>query len=97
MKEAGYRTFDKWWDESYDTETNHMIRFKKIIDIIDWVESKSHEELFEIYQEMKTVLEHNFWTAVDNTQTGTLSCAVDPDQAVSISWDSEWSKEEFKK
>lgn len=97
MKEAGYRTFDKWWDESYDTETNHMIRFKKIVDIIDWVESKSYEELFEIYQEMKPVLEHNFWTAVDNTQTGTMSSAADPDQAVSISWDSEWSKEEFKK
>ncbi len=96
MKEAGYRTFDKWWDESYDTETNHLKRFKKIVEIIDWVETKSYEELFEIYQEMFPVLEHNFWNAVDNTQTGTMSGAADPENAVSVSWDSEWSKEEFE-
>lgn len=97
MKEAGYKTFDRWWDESYDLEHNHMIRFKKIVEIIDYIESLSYEQLFDMYQEMIPVLEHNFWNAVDNTQTGTLSEAVDPDNAVSISWDSEWSKEEFNK
>jgi len=96
MKDAGYQTFDKWWDESYDTEENHLIRFKKIVEIIDWIETKSYEELFEMYQEMLPVLEHNLWTAIDNTQTGTMTSAIDPDNAVSISWDSEWSKEEFK-
>ena len=95
MRDAGYRTFDKWWDESYDTETNHLLRFKKITDILNDIQNKSHDELFEIYQDMEKVLEHNFWNAVDNTQTGTMSAAMDPDNAVSISWESEWSNKEF--
>lgn len=95
MKEAGYRTFDKWWDESYDTTENHLLRFKKIVDIIDWIESRTHDELYEMHQDMEKVLEHNFWTAVDNTQTGTMSAAMDPDNTVSISWESEWSNKEF--
>ena len=97
MKDAGYRTFDKWWDESYDTTENHLLRFKKIVDIIDWIESRTHDELYEMHQDMEKVLEHNFWTAVDNTQTGTMSAAMDPDNTVSISWESEWSNKEFDK
>ena len=95
MKEFGYRTFDKWWDESYDNEENHLIRFKKIFEILDWIETLPYEELTKMYHEMENVLEHNFRQAIDNTQTGTMSSAIDPDNAVSISWDSEWSKVEF--
>ena len=60
----------------------HLLRFKKIVDIADWIESRTHDELLEIHKDMEIVLEHNFWTAVDNTQTGTMTSAMDPDNAV---------------
>lgn len=98
MREVyGYKTFNKWWDESYDLEENHLKRFKKIIDILDWIETLPYDKLLEMHNEMHSVLEYNFWKAVDNTQTGCQTPAPDPEQAVSMSWDSEWSKEEFKK
>ena len=96
MKEFGFKTFDKWWDESYDSEENHLVRFRKVFEILDWIETLSYDELFSMHNDMKSVLEHNFIQAIDNTQTGTMSSAIDPDNAVSISWDNEWSKVEFK-
>lgn len=95
LKTFGYETFDKWWDESYDEEENHMIRFKKIVEVIDYIQSLSYTKLNKIIKEMQPILEHNFMQAIDNTQTGTLSASPDPSKAVSISWGSEWAKNEF--
>lgn len=59
LKTFGFQTFDKWWDESYDREEDHYTRLIKIFDIIDYINSKSLEELNAIYQDMKTVIKHN--------------------------------------
>jgi hypothetical protein len=59
LKTFGFKTFDRWWDESYDTETNHHKRITKIFDIIDYINSKSIDELTIIYSEMEDILEHN--------------------------------------
>lgn len=59
LKTFGFKTFDRWWDESYDQEEDHEKRLLKIFDIIDYINSKSFEELQEIYNEMESVLEHN--------------------------------------
>ena len=59
LKTFGFQTFDKWWDESYDQEEDHYARLIKIFDIIDYINSKSLEELNAIYQDMKTVIKHN--------------------------------------
>lgn len=67
MKEFGYKSFDKWWDESYDQCESHFERILKIYEIIKWLDTLSYDELFNMYEEMKPVLDHNFDIAISNT------------------------------
>ena len=60
IKSLGFKTFDRWWDESYDTVENHQDRLKKIFDVIDYINSKPIEELKTIYEEMHEILDHNY-------------------------------------
>lgn len=58
-KKLGFKTFDKWWDESYDLEENHSKRLKKVFELIDYINSKSIEELNIMYNEMIPILRYN--------------------------------------
>jgi hypothetical protein len=60
LKEEGYKTFDEFWDESYDDCENHESRLMKIFDVIDFIDSKSIDELCEMYVQMKPILKHNY-------------------------------------
>ena len=59
IQDMGWKTFDKWWDESYDSESNHEKRLYKIFEVIDYIKSKSKEELEIMYKDMYEVLIHN--------------------------------------
>lgn len=59
LKELGFQTFNEWWDESYDLEKNHDKRIEKLYEVITYINSKSLEELYTMYDDMKNVLEHN--------------------------------------
>ena len=59
MRERGFRTFAKWWDESYDDELDHWKRFEKVMDVTLELSKLSQKELLEIYIDMKEVLQHN--------------------------------------
>jgi hypothetical protein len=59
LKTFGFKTFDQWWDESYDLEEDHEERLIKIFKLIDFINDKSLEELKKIYDEMTDILEHN--------------------------------------
>jgi hypothetical protein len=59
MRELGYRTFDQWFDESYDRIEDHEERFFKIIELINTIYDKPIHELQQMYVEMTEVLEHN--------------------------------------
>ena len=59
LKERGFKTFDKWWDESYDEIENDWKRLKAVMDILLEVSKKSTTELFNMYVDMKDVLQHN--------------------------------------
>jgi hypothetical protein len=59
LKTFGFKTFDRWWDESYDLEEDHEERLIKIFELIDFINDKPLEELKKIYDEMKDILEHN--------------------------------------
>jgi hypothetical protein len=59
MKERGFKTFGKWWDESYDDEPNHWIRFEKVMGVTLELSKLSPKELLKIYINMKDVLQHN--------------------------------------
>lgn len=59
LKGLGFKTFSKWWDESYDDEQDHALRLQKIYYITKEILDKSNKELEEMLDEMKDVLIHN--------------------------------------
>lgn len=59
LKDEGYRTFSKWWDESYDSEPDPLKRMKKIEKLLIEISKLSIERLLEITSEMQEVLQHN--------------------------------------
>jgi hypothetical protein len=59
LKDRGFKTFDQWWDESYDQEENHSTRLYKIFDVINYLHSLSDTEIQEMYDEMFPMLVYN--------------------------------------
>jgi len=45
LKKLGYKTFNKWWDESYDDELDLDTRLNMIIKILEDLNKKSEKEL----------------------------------------------------
>ena len=60
LKEMGFKTFDKCWDESYDTEKNDHEKINKITKIIQHICGLDHARLMTLYESMLPVLEHNY-------------------------------------
>lgn len=60
LKEYGFQTFDRWWDESYDKCDDPLQRIAMVVDIIENICKKSDEELQDMLLEMQEVLDHNF-------------------------------------
>lgn len=60
LKSYGFKTFDRWIDESYDLETDHDRRLSKIVDELDKLCKLSQSELQHMYQRMQETLEYNF-------------------------------------
>jgi hypothetical protein len=66
LKETGYRTFDKWWDESYDEEDDITKRTEKIVDVMLEIASWDTDKLFQVTQEMEEVFIHNINRLLSN-------------------------------
>ena len=60
LKELGFKTFDKWWDESYDEETDLYKRMDKIFKVMSEIATWDIEKCYKITQEMLPTLIHNF-------------------------------------
>jgi hypothetical protein len=60
LKEYGFKTFDKWWDESYDEELDLNVRFEKIIKILEEIASWDFDKCYGITNEMENILIHNY-------------------------------------
>lgn len=59
LKSHGFKTFDKWWDESYDNIKDFKIRCSKILDIVNILCNKSDEEWIQMLKEMEDILIYN--------------------------------------
>tara|TARA_R110001592_G_scaffold285418_1_gene553810 strand:- start:3712 stop:4665 length:954 start_codon:yes stop_codon:yes gene_type:complete len=58
LRDMGFQTFDRWWDEGYSEDpANHQPH--EIIKVIDYLAHKSTKELNIMYKEMQPVLTHN--------------------------------------
>lgn len=59
LRELGFKTFNDFWDESYDNETDHQTRLLKIFKIIDYIDSISLSELTILQNSIAPILDHN--------------------------------------
>ena len=59
LRRYGFRTFEKWIDESYDSESNNHKRLDMIAKEINKIASMSISQLQDMYKEMLPTLEHN--------------------------------------
>lgn len=75
IREDGFRTFGEYWDESYDACMNHEDRMIKIFDLIDYIDSKSIDELRVIYTGMNDIVEYNYKVLVSKTPVKTAQPA----------------------
>jgi hypothetical protein len=61
LKSYGFKTFDRWIDESYDSETDPDRRIELVIIEMQRLSKLSQAELDQMYSEMQSVLQHNFY------------------------------------
>jgi len=81
LRSYGFKTFDKFWDESYDEETDTLLRLQKIITTMKQIQNLSLDE----WQKIKCIAEHNqrhffseeFINQVTEELTQNLNQAVD--------------------
>jgi hypothetical protein len=59
VKDMGFKTFNEFWDESYDQEKDHKIRFRKILKVLEEVNSWSDEIKADFTYVVKDILEYN--------------------------------------
>ena len=59
LKKRGFKTFDKWWDESYDSIEEPWLRLEKVLGIVKNLAKLDNKELLRMYKSMESVLQHN--------------------------------------
>lgn len=59
LNEIGFKTFNDWWDESYDDETDDDKRIIKIHQLVKTLCKLSESEIETMYSEMIPTLKHN--------------------------------------
>lgn len=57
LRQLGYSTFDRWIDNSYDTETNNTQRWKKVLAAIKKIHSKKNTQRW--FECCRDEMEHN--------------------------------------
>ena len=60
LQSYGFKTFDKFWDESYDSIADPVSRLQAVIKIIDNICNMSDKELHDLLLEMADIVEHNY-------------------------------------
>ena len=59
LRQQGYRTWSRWWDESYDQEPNLHLRISKALDQLQQLSTLSRSQLSDMRAEMLPDLTHN--------------------------------------
>lgn len=60
LKSYGFKTFEKWWDESYDNIEDPIERIKAVVSVIEQITKKSNIELQSMLVDMEEILEYNY-------------------------------------
>ena len=59
MKQYGFKTFNQWWDESYDDEPDDWKRLQMVMDLVLKLSDYDEKDLLNMYDEMRETLQHN--------------------------------------
>jgi len=59
IRDLGFKTFDKWWDEGYDTILDHNQRFEAVYKLATYILDKTNDELTAMLHEMSDILKYN--------------------------------------
>ena len=68
LKEYGFKTFDKWWDESYD-ELKNQNRFEKIVELMEEISLWDDDKVNQTLLDMEDTLIHNFKMLIEDKST----------------------------
>ncbi len=60
LKEMGYKTFDKFWDESYDQDLPISHRLEKLFNTMIEIAQTPNEVLNGLMEDIEPILRHNF-------------------------------------
>jgi hypothetical protein len=60
LRSYGFETFDRWIDETYDTELDNDLRIKRALLEIKKFENYSTDDMLSVLDEMRPVIQHNF-------------------------------------
>jgi len=71
LRQQGYKTFNDYWDESYD-HMNDVEKINHISNIVKNICSMDLTDINSLYKEMIPILEHNQQTLIRNTQHNEL-------------------------
>jgi hypothetical protein len=65
LRNQGYQTFSRWWNEDYDKEFDLYKRIQMIMNNLSKLSTLSMGELHSMRQEMESVLDHNLKLLTD--------------------------------
>jgi hypothetical protein len=60
MRRYGFRTFSDIFDETYDTETDDIVRVEKIARLLKDLDNQSERERQSIHRACLPIVEHNY-------------------------------------
>jgi hypothetical protein len=60
LRRYGFQTFGEFWDESYDLDTNDLVRAEKVAAVLKKLDDLSKQEKQELFQACWPVIEHNW-------------------------------------
>ena len=60
LRSYGFKTFGKFWDESYDEEPNDLVRAEKVAAVLKQLDELSEEKKQELFQACWPFIEHNW-------------------------------------
>ena len=60
LKDLGFKTFDNFWDESYDNEPQPGLRFQKITKVLTEIASWNEHQILSFKTRVKPILDYNY-------------------------------------
>lgn len=59
LRDLGFKTFDRLWDESYDSETDHNKRYEQILHLIHTLSKYSDQQMERLLVNCRDIVLHN--------------------------------------